>query len=176
MSQVSTTSRNDIPARNEARTPAMDEGSRDFIEKFGLIVESVGWLPRMTARLFGCLLVAAEPLTQAQLREILGASLGSVSASSRDLLSKRIAERVNIPGSRQTGLQLHPDPWRILEEDGLRTAQDYARLASQTHETLGAANPAAAENMKRMRDYFTTVEEHGVAIIAWLEANRRSTE
>lgn len=149
-----------------------DSTRTEFIEKFGLIVENVSWLPRMTGRLFGCLLVADQPLTQAHLREILGASLGSVSASSRVLVSKRIAQRVNIPGSRQTGLQLHPDPWRILEEDGLKTAQDYALLASTTHDALAQKNPAAAENMKRMRDYFTTVEEHGKLIISWLESTR----
>lgn len=154
--------------------PAADDTARaEFIEKFGLIVESVGWMPRMTGRLLGCLLVSETPLTQAQLREILGASLGSVSSSSRVLLSKRIAQRVNIPGSRQTGLQLHPDPWRILEEDGLRTAHDYVQLAAQTHDALQAQNSVAAGNMKRMRDYFAAVEAHGAQLIAWLESTRR---
>lgn len=149
-----------------------DTARAEFIEKFGLIVESVGWMPRMTGRLLGCLLVSDIPLTQSQLRERLGASLGSVSSSSRVLLSKRIAQRVSIPGSRQTGLQLHPDPWRILEDDGLRTAHDYAQLASLTHDSLHDQKSTAARNLKRMRDYFATVEDHGAQIIAWLESTR----
>jgi DNA-binding transcriptional regulator GbsR (MarR family) len=145
---------------------------RDFIEKMGLQVESLGWMPRMTGRVLGCLLVSDGPVTQSELREQLDASLGSVSASCQVLLRKRLAQRVNIPGSRQAGIQLHVDAWRSLEEDGLQSVQDYASLADCALRDLGTTDSVSARNLERMSAYFAAVEERMRGVLGWLDSTK----
>lgn len=158
------------PAPEASRTSAlMDPARSEFIEKMGIQVETTGWMPRMTGRVLGALLVSDEPVTQSELREMLLASLGAISGATRDLLAKRLAQRVNIPGSRQAGLQLHPDAWRILEEDGLRAVQDYLSLAAGGLLDIGNADTPSSQNLQRMRDYFAVVEERMLSVMAWLE-------
>ncbi len=148
----------------------LDPAHADFIEKMGLQVESTGWMPRMSGRVLGALLVSDGPVTQSELREALLASLGAISGATRDLLAKRLAQRVHIPGSRQAGLQLHPDAWRILEEDGLRGVQDYLSLAAGGLLDIGNADSPSSQNLQRMRDYFAEVEERMLSVIAWLDS------
>ncbi len=122
----------------------------------------------MTGRVLGLLLVSEGPITQAEMREELLASVGAISGASRELLAKRLAQRVSIAGSRKTAMELHPEAWRILEEDGLRGVQDYTSLATSA---LGNFDPdsAAAENLKRMRDYFAVVEGRMRFVLNWFD-------
>ncbi|MGF2949302.1 GbsR/MarR family transcriptional regulator [Microbacterium alcoholitolerans] len=139
-----------------------------FVEKVGLQVESTGWMPRMSGRVLGLLLVSEQPVTQAEIREELLASVGAISSASRELIAKRLARRVSIPGSRHTAMELHPDAWRSLEEDGLRGVQDYSALARGGLEDF-APHSAAARNLQRMRDYFAVVEERMQHVLGWLD-------
>lgn len=139
-----------------------------FVEKVGLQVESTGWMPRMSGRMLGLLLVSENPITQAEIREELLASVGAISSASRELLAKRLARRVSIPGSRHTAMELHPDAWRSLEEDGLRGVQDYSALAKDGLDGF-APDSAAARNLGRMRDYFAVVEERMRHVLSWLD-------
>lgn len=150
--------------------PKFSDAAHDFIEEVGLKVETSAWMPRMSGRVLGALLVSNEPLTQADLRETLLASMGSISSATRDLLGKRLAQRVHIPGSRQAGIQLHPDAWRILEEDGLKAVQDYFALAEGALRELGEAGTPSSDNLMRMRDYFAVVEERMRHVLEWLDS------
>ncbi|MFP1602945.1 GbsR/MarR family transcriptional regulator [Microbacterium sp. 2216-1] len=139
-----------------------------FIEKVGLQVESAGWMPRMSGRMLGLLLVAEHPVTQAEIREELLASVGAISSASRELIAKRLARRVGVPGSRHTAMELHPDAWRSLEEDGMRGVQDYSALARGALEEF-PPDSTAARNLQRMRDYFAVVEERMQHVLRWLD-------
>jgi|GEM_PF-1442286 len=139
-----------------------------FVERVGLQVESSGWMPRMSGRMLGLLLVSERPITQAEIREELLASVGAISAASRELIAKRLARRVSIPGSRHTAMELHPEAWRSLEEDGLRGVHDYSALAKDGLEDFDP-DSTAARNLERMRDYFAVVEERMRHVLSWLD-------
>lgn len=151
------------------------EARAEFIEALGFLVETVRWMPRMTGRVLGCLLVADAPLTQADIRDQLDASLGAVSTATRALLDKRFALRVSLPGTRQTGLVIHPDAWRNMEEDGISGVQDYANLALHTLEELGDEDSPATQSLREMNAYFTHVEKRMREVLAWFDEQRKQT-
>ncbi|MET0296326.1 MAG: transcriptional regulator [Microbacterium sp.] len=77
----------------------IDERAR-FVDAMGDTLAS--WnLPRATGRLYGHLLLLAEPATSEQLREDLGLSAGAVSTSTRELVSWGLARTIPQPGSRR---------------------------------------------------------------------------
>ena len=167
--------------QNELRPPAEDPANRshearaEFVEALGFLVESIRWMPRMNGRVLGCLLVADGPLTQAELRDQLDASLGAVSTATRALLEKRFALRVGLSGSRQTGLVIHPDAWRNMEEDGIAGVQEYSTLALTTLEALGDEESPAATHLRQMNDYFVEVERRMRAILVWFDEQKQTT-
>lgn len=78
----------------------MDDERRRFIDTVGELLTS--WnLSRATGRVYGHLLVSAEPVTSDQLRAELSLSAGAVSASIRELVSWGLARTIPQPGSRR---------------------------------------------------------------------------
>lgn len=165
--------RQDLDPLRTLHDDRVDDARAEFIEALGFLVESIRWMPRMTGRVLGCLLVADAPLTQADLREQLDASLGAVSAATRTLLDKRFALRVALPGNRQTGFVIHPDTWRNLEEDGITEVQDYADLSMHTLRELGEEESPAATNLRKMNAYFTEVERRMRAVLQWFDEQKK---
>ncbi len=151
----------------------IDDARMEFIEALGFLVEGIRWMPRMVGRVLGCLLVADGPLTQAELRDQLDASLGAVSTATRTLLDKRFALRVGIPGSRQTGLIIHPDAWRNMEEDGISGVQSYANLALHTLQELEDEDSPATANLRKMNAYFVEVEQRMREILQWFDEQKK---
>lgn len=151
----------------------VDDARTEFIEALGFLVEGIRWMPRMTGRVLGCLLVADGPLTQAELRDQLDASLGAVSTATRTLLDKRFALRVSIPGNRQTGLIIHPDAWRNMEEDGIAGVQSYAQLALHTLSSLKGEDSPATANLQKMNAYFVEVEKRMRGIMQWFDEQKK---
>lgn len=79
-----------------------------FVERMGLAAETDG-LPRIAGRLFGTLLLSAEPLSLDALTRILGVSKASVSTDARRLMTSGVVERVSRPGDRRDYYQMTPD-------------------------------------------------------------------
>ncbi|HET7457939.1 MAG TPA: hypothetical protein VFJ74_09805 [Gemmatimonadaceae bacterium] len=79
-----------------------------FIEQMGLGAEADG-LSRIAGRLFGALLLSAEPRSLDSLVTELGVSKASVSIEARRLLQRHIVERVGVAGDRRDYYQLVPN-------------------------------------------------------------------
>ena len=78
----------------------MDDDRQRFINTVGELLTS--WnLSRATGRVYGHLLVSADPVTSDQLRAELSLSTGAVSASIRELVSWGLARTIPQPGSRR---------------------------------------------------------------------------
>lgn len=78
----------------------MDDERRRFVDTVGELLTS--WnLSRATGRVYGHLLMSAEPVTSDQLRAALSLSTGAVSASIRELVSWGLARTIPQPGSRR---------------------------------------------------------------------------
>ena len=92
---------------------------RNFVEEVGVVFEQTG-LPRMAGRIFGWLLISAPPYqSSADLAEILMASKGSISTTTRFLIQMGLIERFVIPGVRHDYFQLRQDALRWIVKHGL---------------------------------------------------------
>jgi DNA-binding transcriptional regulator GbsR (MarR family) len=79
--------------------PERDERA-EFIESIGDALAT--WrLPRATGRLYGHLLLCAEPTTFDELSHALGMSSGGVSTAVRELVAWGLARTIPQPGSRR---------------------------------------------------------------------------
>jgi DNA-binding transcriptional regulator GbsR (MarR family) len=107
-----------------------------FIERLGLIMEAEG-LPRIAGRLFGALLLSAEPQSLDQLAGRLHVSKASVSQDARLLRHRGIIERVSRPGDRRDYYHVAPDLFRRSMEQRL------ARWRA-LHQAVVAVRPAVA--------------------------------
>lgn len=79
-----------------------------FVERVGLAAEADGFT-RIAGRMFGYLLLSADPRSLDDLVDALGVSKASVSTDARRLLQRGVLERVGRPGDRRDYYQIAPD-------------------------------------------------------------------
>jgi DNA-binding transcriptional regulator GbsR (MarR family) len=95
-----------------ARTPRTpDRHTTAFVEKIAVLLEADG-LPRVAGRLFGLLLVSAEPRSLDDLAKQLGLSKASISINARLLEEKGVVERTGRQADRRDYYSIAED---ILE-------------------------------------------------------------
>ncbi|MDB4885579.1 MAG: hypothetical protein JWN79_1017 [Gemmatimonadetes bacterium] len=78
-----------------------------FIEQLGIGAEADGF-SRIAGRLFGALLLSAEPRSLDSLVAELGVSKASISIEARRLVERSVAQRVGVVGDRRDYYQLVP--------------------------------------------------------------------
>lgn len=84
----------------------MGKGKLTFIEESGLMFEQFG-MTRMIGRVFGYLLVCdQDQVSFDNIRKTLGASKGSISGTTRQLVQIGLIEPVSLPGDRKTYFRL----------------------------------------------------------------------
>ena len=111
----------------------MSHAAKTFIDRMGHAAESDGFSP-IAGRLFGVLLLSAEPLSLDELAETLGVSKASVSTDARRLLERGIVERVSRPGDRRDYYELAPDFFAQIIRSRIsrwRRLHDLARAMKQ---------------------------------------------
>jgi hypothetical protein len=115
----------DPPAPDAAAASGQDDADQGaYIEEVGRYFENLGW-PRMAGRLVGALMIA-EPREQsaADLASLLHASRGSISTTSRLLISTGFAERHTRRGDRRDYYRIKDHAWQsLLERGNDRTGQ-----------------------------------------------------
>ena len=92
-----------------------DRSTKEFVEQIAVILETDG-LPRVAGRLFGLLLVSAEPRSLDDLAKHLKVSKASVSINARLLEEKGLVERIGREADRR-------DYYRIAEDMLVRTLE-----------------------------------------------------
>lgn len=118
----------------------MDKKKLTFIEESGLMFEQLG-MTRMVGRVFGYLLVSdQDEVSFEQIREVLGASKGSISGTTRQLIQIGLIEPVSLPGDRKTY-------FRITELELGKLLKSRMELFGRFSKTL-----ANARNVKNRED------------------------
>lgn len=121
----------------------MPDATDAFIETMGRHFEEEG-IPRIAGRLFGLLMVNAEPCSLDDMADRLRVSKGSVSSNSRMLEQWGVAERVTRPGDRRDYYHLADDmESRILE----RQMEHVVRMRERLREGL-ASMPDAPDGVR----------------------------
>lgn len=80
----------------------MDSKKLEYIEETGLMFEQMG-MTRMAGRVFGYLIVSEKDAESfEQIRQVLNASKGSISGTTKQLIQSGLIEPVSLPGDRKT--------------------------------------------------------------------------
>lgn len=154
----------------------LDEATRAFIEDFAYAWGAAG-NPRMDGRVLGLLLIVDRPyLSSAQIADLLKASTGAVSMSTRALMNLGFIKHHSVPGDRSHHFRTEEDVWGSF----LAGERDYLSRISSTIEfgldTLpdGAEHPRTRLNTARR--YMTWLASYHRKMLADWQAYRDSPD
>ncbi|WP_194895313.1 GbsR/MarR family transcriptional regulator [Catenulispora pinisilvae] len=135
-----------------------DERVRGFAESFATVLAGTG-LPRMTSRVFACLLTAdADGLTAADLVRRLRVSPASVSKSIGYLEAVELAARRSDPGERRERYLIGDDVWGTAWRADTGAHGAVAAAAQQGIDILGP-DTTAGIRLGRMGRFFGQLSE-----------------
>ncbi|MFC1984934.1 GbsR/MarR family transcriptional regulator [Chloroflexota bacterium] len=146
---------------------------QQFVEHVGIVFEQTG-LPRMAGRIFGWLLISDPPhQSTTQLTEVLMASKGSISTSTRFLIRLGLIERLSLLGVRYDYFQLRPDACQHLISHGLEDEIKMVRqLADHGLKLLTDNTPPTRKWLGEMRDIYAFLEREFPALLERWEQER----
>ncbi|MEV0373345.1 helix-turn-helix domain-containing protein [Streptomyces sp. NPDC050636] len=134
------------------------EAVRGFVDDFATLLAATG-LPRMTARVFVCLLAAdADGLTAADLVRRLRVSPASVSKSIGSLESMRLVVRQPDPVGRRERYVIDDDVWLRAWQADTGAHSEVATAAQRGIEIFGADTTAGAR-LGKMSQFFARISE-----------------
>lgn len=113
---------------DEMRSDELPEATRAFIEDFAYAWGAAG-NQRMEGRVLGLLLITDEPyLSSSRIAELLRASTGAVSMSTRSLVNLGFIKPHSIPGDRNHYFRAEDDVWGSF----LAGERDYVQRINST--------------------------------------------
>lgn len=132
---------------------------KHFIEESGILFEMVG-LPRMAGRIFGWLLISNPPhQSPSELAEVLQASKGSISTTTRLLMQIGLIERVSLPGQRRDYFRVKPDAWSQLTRQRMAQMTAFRQLAERGLELMAGQDVELQQRLEEMRDMHAFCEQ-----------------
>jgi DNA-binding transcriptional regulator GbsR (MarR family) len=142
-----------VPRRRAPAPPPADEG-RDFVEQFATVLAGTGF-PRMTARVFACLLTSdSGSVTAVDLVRRLRVSPASVSKSIGYLERMNLIARTPDPGGRRERYTIVDDVWRRAWRTDTDAHAEVSKAARRGSEIFGADTPAG-KRLDAMSRFFT---------------------
>jgi hypothetical protein len=161
------------PRRRPARRPSPPEAAPEFADQFAALLATTG-LPRMSARVFVCLLLSDRGQTSADLVQRLRVSPASISKSIAYLGAMDLVSRVPDPGRRRERYLIADDVWlRAWQTD----TGAHSRVAAAAHRgaaLLGAGTTAGAR-LGEMARFFTWLSEQMAAPVPVFDDSVRRT-
>ncbi len=146
----------------------MNEATATFVERIAAAGDTEG-LSRIAGRIFGLLLVTAEPLSLDQLAEQLGASKASVSQDARMLAQRGVIERICKHGDRKDYYQVPEDLFvRIMEG---RLAR-WKKFHDAVHSGRVELKIRSAEVQRRLDEFEGAYSQVAGAVAAAIQAWR----
>jgi DNA-binding transcriptional regulator GbsR (MarR family) len=126
---------------------------RRFVEEVGLWFER-GGVPRMAGRVLGWLLVCDPPeQTMQELADRLGASMGSISATTRLLDQLGLVERNSLPGERRVRYRIRPDAWTRTVEQRIEQALSFQAIAAKGLALMEGLDPSRRDRLEVMPEW-----------------------
>lgn len=155
---------------------ALEVARRQFVEDYGVFIESRGQLPRMAGRIMGQLLLADEELqTQADLCEALQASAGAISSTLRLLQERGYVERVSRPGVRKDFYRIADEIWTRNLENAQRHYDAFSELTARGLEISTRFNEGAQARLREMHDLAEIEASHFRQLLEhWYEYRRKT--
>lgn len=146
---------------------------KEFIEEVGVGFEQTG-MPRMAGRVFGWLLIADPPhQSLAELAEVLTASKGSISTTTRLMVQIGLIERFVIPGVRHDYFRLHKEALQRIIKHGLEDEIEMLQCLSEHGlELLKGESSERRRWLEEMYDRYTFLEQEFPALMERYEKQR----
>lgn len=130
----------------------IDDGS--LIDDFGCTIGvAMGW-PRMAGRAAAVLMLHDEPMTLAQLQRSLQASKGSVSETTRLLMTSGTVARFKQSGTRHFVYQWRDDAWIGCLQHQLDQTKRLLALAEDAQTRTGHLPAPQSERVQEMHEYY----------------------
>jgi len=154
-------------------TQNLRDEEKNYVEKVGVVFEQTG-LPRMAGRVFGWLLISEPPYqSSGQLAEVLQASKGSISTTTRLLIQIGFLERFVIPGVRHDYFRLRPDALQRTIKHGLEDEISMFReLSEQGLELMKSEASIRRQWLEEMRDRYVFLEKELPALMKRYEEHQ----
>lgn len=126
----------------------------EYVERFGRFWETSGGT-RTAGRIVGWLMICDPPHQSAtDLVDALGASTGSVSTLTRQLIELQMVERVTFPSDRASYYRLRDHVWVNLIEQKMDGLRELADLAAQGRKLLPDQRTDRVEELADVIDFF----------------------
>ncbi|MDD5126714.1 MAG: hypothetical protein PHR43_01235 [Dehalococcoidales bacterium] len=136
-----------------------------LIGDFGIAFEHSG-LSRMAGRIIGWLLLAEPPYQSAeQLANVLQASRGSISTSTRLLIQVGLVEQFSQPGMRQRYFRLDADFWQNIATHSVKEFTIFHRLAERSLKLVTDRKPHARQWLEDMHEIYSFLEKELPAMV-----------
>jgi DNA-binding transcriptional regulator GbsR (MarR family) len=144
-----------------ARAAGAEEQERDWvIEQMGLACEADGFT-RIAGRIFGLLLLSAEPYSLDDIADILDISKASASTEARRLLDRNFVLRHMIEGDRRDYYEMAPDFFRALMHIRVSHWSRMHQLANSARDRISDLPPTVQDRL----DYVNTATEFILELI-----------
>ncbi|NKQ54667.1 hypothetical protein HFP15_17430 [Amycolatopsis sp. K13G38] len=125
-----------------------------LVEDFGEhIGRAMGW-PRMAGKAAAVLMLSETPMTLAELQQALDASKGSVSETTRLLITHGTVERFKETGSRHFVFRWRDDAWVGCLQHTLDQTKQLLELAERRHRVATELSATGRRRLRQMRDYY----------------------
>ena len=135
----------------------MNREKLNYIEEAGLLFEKLG-MTRMVGRVFACIMVSdRDQIAFEEVRKTLGASKGSISTSTRQLVQIGLIEPVSLPGDRKTY-------FRVTQVDLGRLLRERLRMFSELSEIF-----ARAREVKQRDDEVSDWLREAAGFYGWVD-------
>ena len=109
----------------------------EFIENFGLFMESHSIFPRIAGRIYGYLLISDPPHQSAKdLVDRLLITKSSVSSMMRLLLQSKLVEEINLPGKRPRYYRIKERGWENIFLENLQALSAVRALLGEGRSLL----------------------------------------
>ncbi len=156
----------------------MNEISKDFIERMGLMAERDGIFSRIAGRMLGYFMLDGTPRSLDSIAEELRISKASASTNARMLERMGLLERCSTFGDRRDFYRLGDHPWETLFEVSRRRVEEMLGLVEHTAAELPANMNAARHRLELWRDFYKFImDDIDVRAARWrqLIADREAT-
>ena len=137
----------------------LDKAEQDFVDRMGIVAEGDG-LARITGRIWGLLIVTGDPLTSAEIADLLVISRGSVSTNIRTLEALEIIEKRTVAGDRSAHYAMCKQPYALLISAQMKRFPANRRIVEQAAEAID--RPDVRERLNDLSSFYALLENaHG---------------
>lgn len=130
----------------------------------------------MAGRIFGWLLISEPPHQSTnELVEVLQASKGSISTTTRLLIQLKMIDRLSLPGERRDYFCIKPGAWSQMMKEQMAGVTAFRELAENGLELLAHKDPKHRLRLEEMRDFNAFWERELPVLSERWEAEQQKT-